>query len=213
MAEATVYIVDDDAALGDSLRALFMAMGFDAHWFASGQALLEADLASGDACVLLDVRMPGIDGISLLDRLRELHPRLPVVIMTGYADVPLAVRAMQIGAADVVEKPFQEGAALAAVRNALARGGGGGDSATGGIDGLATSAGLTPRERQVLDMIVRGQANKVIAADLGISQRTVEVHRAGVMRKTGTRSVAELVRRALGPEGGVRDPQRNPRRQ
>jgi len=206
MAEATVYIVDDDAALGDSLRALFMAMGFDAHWFASGQALLEADLASGDACVLLD-------GISLLDRLRELHPRLPVVIMTGYADVPLAVRAMQIGAADVVEKPFQEGAALAAVRNALARGGGGGDSATGGIDGLATSAGLTPRERQVLDMIVRGQANKVIAADLGISQRTVEVHRAGVMRKTGTRSVAELVRRALGPEGGVRDPQRNPRRQ
>lgn len=196
MAEATVYIVDDDEALGDSLCVLLTAMGFEATWFPSGRVLLDAELNTAGACLLLDVRMPDIDGISLLERLRELHPRLPVVIMTGHADVPLAVKAMRIGAVDVIEKPFEEGAVLAAVRNALAAASGAGEAA-----GPAGLGGLTPREQEVLDMIVQGRANKVIAADLGISQRTVEVHRARVMRKAGVRSVAELVRLVLGSDG------------
>ena len=204
-ADPVVIIVDDDEAVRDSLSFLLDVAGYRTRAFASGTALLEAllpPLAAADAgCLLLDVRMPEIDGVTTLERLRAAGFQLPAIIMTGHADVPLAVRAMKAGARDFIEKPFSDGAILAAVAQALEA-----EANTPGHAALARVATLTPREREVLAGLVAGLPNKSIAYDLGISPRTVEIHRAHVMEKLEARSLSELVRLALaaGIEPGAR---------
>ena len=150
--------------------------------------------------MLTDVRMPELDGLELQRRLKQLGVRLPVIMMTGHGDVPIAVEALKAGAADFLEKPFDDAQLLAAVTSALAASQRAGEEAAATAEIAARIASLTPREREVLDRLVAGQPNKTIAYDLGSSPRTVEVHRARVMEKMGARSLPELVRMAIAAE-------------
>ena len=194
--QPTVYVVDDDADVRDSLRLLLSASDFRVEVFDSAHAFLEHAHAA-HACLVTDVRMPGMDGLALQEELSRRGETLPVIIMTGHGDVPLAVRAMRAGAIDFLEKPFDGEALLASVDRALARRsedlsrGAAAEAAAGHL------AHLTEREREVMDLLVLGKANKVIAFELDISPRTVEIHRARVMEKTGAKSLADLVRLAL----------------
>jgi two-component system, LuxR family, response regulator FixJ len=201
MADAPlVHVVDDDEAVRDSLALLLESSGMSARTYDSAAAFLRAlpNLASG--CVLTDVRMPDLDGLELQRRLMELGVQMPVIVMTGHGDVPIAVEALKAGAADFLEKPFDDAQLLAAVSSALAAGQRAQDeqAALAGITRRLTS--LTPREREVLDRLVAGQPNKSIAYDLGSSPRTVEVHRARVMEKMGVRNLPELVRMTIAAE-------------
>lgn len=199
MAEgAAVHVIDDDEAVRHSLAFLFESAGLPARTYESSPAFLRVAAGLTAGCVLTDVRMPDMDGLALQRRLGELGVRLPVIVMTGHGDVPIAVRALKAGAADFIEKPFDDDALLVAVRAALAasrldleR-----NAEAGRV--AARLARLTPRERQVFDRLVAGHQNKAIAQDLGSSPRTVEVHRARVMEKMGARTLSELVRMALG---------------
>ena len=195
-----VHVVDDDEAVRDSLSLLLEAAGLSVRTYDSATAFLKAlpNLAAG--CVLTDVRMPELDGLELQRRLTELGIRLPVIVMTGHGDVPIAVEALKAGAADFLEKPFDDAQLLAAVSGALATSQRRREeeAATAGI--AKRLASLTPREREVLDKLVAGQPNKTIAYDLGSSPRTVEVHRARVMEKMGVRSLPELVRMTIAAE-------------
>jgi len=196
---ATIYIVDDDAAMRDSLRLLMEASGFAVETFDSAAAFLAGPHAS-HGCLVTDVRMPGLDGIALQEELARRNDLLPVIVMTGQGDVPLAVRAMRAGAVDFLEKPFEEDALVASVGRALdqrSRSHARSDATQAALERLAL---LTERERQVLDLLAVGKANKVIAFELGISPRTVEIHRARVMEKMQAASVADLVRVALAAE-------------
>ena len=197
MNDPVVHIVDDEAALRGALALLARSVGLKAQTYASASEFLGAYRPGGTGCLLVDVRMPGMSGIDLLERLRTVEGALPAIVMTGHGDVPVAVRAMRAGAIDFIEKPFQdqhlldlihEGIRLsadrAARRNVLAA-------------ARERIAVLTPREREVLDFLVEGRLNKVIADRLGISPRTVELHRAHIMDKTGARSLSALVRLAL----------------
>jgi two-component system, LuxR family, response regulator FixJ len=205
--EMTVYVVDDDEAVRDSLEILLDAVGHRVRTFASPRALLELAPSLGPGCAVLDVRMPEMDGLELQEELNARGVHLPVIVMTGHGDVPIAVRAMKAGALDFLEKPFADEALLHSVRLALDlsrhRAAG-----RGGIAEEAASrvAQLTDRERQVLDKLVDGLPNKTIAFDLGISPRTVEIHRARVMEKMQAKSLSELVRLAIAagvsPPGG-----------
>jgi two-component system response regulator FixJ len=201
MADAPlVHVVDDDEAVRDSLALLLESSGMSARTYDSAAAFLKAlpNLASG--CVLTDVRMPDLDGLELQRRLMELGVQMPVIVMTGHGDVPIAVEALKAGAADFLEKPFDDAQLLAAVSSALAASQRAQDeqAALAGIARRLTS--LTPREREVLDRLVAGQPNKTIAYDLGSSPRTVEVHRARVMEKMGVRNLPELVRMTIAAE-------------
>ena len=195
-----VHVVDDDEAVRDSLSLLLEAAGLSVRTYDSATAFLKAlpNLAAG--CVLTDVRMPELDGLELQRRLTELCIRLPVIVMSGHGDVPIAVEAVKAGAADFLEKPFDDAQLLAAVSGALATSQRRREeeAATAGI--AKRLASLTPREREVLDKLVAGQPNKTIAYDLGSSPRTVEVHRARVMEKMGVRSLPELVRMTIAAE-------------
>jgi two-component system response regulator FixJ len=195
-----VHVVDDDEAVRDSLSLLLEAAGLSVRTYDSATAFLKAlpNLAAG--CVLTDVRMPELDGLELQRRLTELGIRLPVIVMTGHGDVPIAVEALKAGAADFLEKPFDDVQLLAAVSSALAASQRTRDEEVA-MAGIARRlASLTPREREVLDKLVAGQPNKTIAYDLGSSPRTVEVHRARVMEKMGVRSLPELVRMTIAAE-------------
>jgi two-component system response regulator FixJ len=201
MAEAAlVHVVDDDAAVRESLALLLESAGFSVRAYDSAAAFLGAasDLTAG--CVLTDVQMPDLNGLELQRRMSELDIRLPVIVMTGHADVPIAVEALKAGAVDFLEKPFEEQHLLAAVANAIAISLLAQDEAVAVAEIAARIATLTPRERQVLDHLVAGQPNKTIAYDLGSSPRTVEVHRARVMEKMGARSLPELVRMTIAAE-------------
>lgn len=190
----TVHIVDDDEAIRDSVKTMLEASGFTCTTFESANAFLAAKTASG--CALVDVRMPGMDGLGLLEHLAAHGPSIPIVIMTGFADVPLAVKAMRAGAVDFIEKPCPREQLIDAVRRALTAAP---TRATGKDEQEAKARfeKLTDRERDVLKLVVGGDANKVIAHKLGISPRTVEIHRGRLMEKTGVQSLAELVRLAL----------------
>jgi len=192
-----VYVIDDDEAIRRSLSFLLRTAGLPSRTFdAAEDFLAEArDLAPG--CVITDVRMPGIDGIELVRRVGEMRLPLSMIVITGHGDIALAVEAMKAGAIDFIEKPFKEEVLLAAVQKALRP-----DERATRDDGdraryQAAFAGLSKREREVLEQVVVGKTSKVIAYDLGISPRTVEVYRAGMMMKTGAKSLSELVRMAL----------------
>jgi two-component system, LuxR family, response regulator FixJ len=192
----TVCIVDDDDAVRDSLAFLFKSVRLRSLAFNSAGALLAALPIAAPACAVVDVRMPGMSGLELLEALQAKRVALPVIIMTGHGDVPMAVRAMKAGALDFLEKPFNDQALIEAVQRAL------GACAPRPQGEIARHyATLTPREREVMALIVEGRANKVVGAELGMSVRTVEVHRARIMEKMGVRSLAELVRAALSMDG------------
>ncbi|PZR87935.1 MAG: DNA-binding response regulator [Stutzerimonas stutzeri] len=195
--EAVVHIVDNDAAVRQSLSFLLASDGLPVRLHESAVAFLDKVGAGGRGCVVTDVRMPEIDGIEFLRRLRQSGYAMPVIVMTGHADVPLAVEAMKEGALDFVEKPFDDETILGAVRSALSR-----HRERFRIDNETQEIrqrlqSLSERERQVLDGLVAGKANKVIAFDLDISPRTVEIYRANVMTKMQARSLSELVRFVL----------------
>ena len=194
---ALVHVVDDDPAVRDSLGFLLDSAGIGVRTYGSAAEFLAAVPTIRSGCVLTDVRMPDIDGLALQRRLCALGNRLPVIVMTGHGDVPIAVEALKTGAADFLEKPFDDEHLLRAVRDALQA------SETdrekrGATEAVrARLATLTPREREVLDRLVDGLPNKTIAYDLGTSPRTIEVHRARVMEKMAARSLPDLVRMVL----------------
>ena len=192
----TVFIVDDDEAVRDSLGALVESDGLEVRTFGSGKAFLAALAAGQTGCVLLDVQMPDLGGLEIQQRLAGAHPGLRIIIITGHGDVPLAVKAMKAGAFDFLEKPFDDGILIDRIRGAraAARSGGGAEAGAAGLDGLQQ---LTPREHDALHQLIIGNPNKVIAYELGISPRTVEVHRARVMEKMQAKSLSHLVRMAL----------------
>jgi two-component system response regulator FixJ len=192
-----VHVIDDDAALRDSLTFLLRAAGLEAKSHASAGAFLDSLPVAGIGCIISDVRMPGLNGIDLLRRLKELGIGVPVIVVTGHGDVPLAVEAMKFGAIDFLEKPFDDEVLLASVRSAMQLHAGESRRQTERAETEGRLAALSPRERNVLDGLVAGSGNKQIAFDLGISPRTVEIYRANLMDKMKAGSLSELVRMAL----------------
>jgi two-component system response regulator FixJ len=192
-----VYVIDDDEAVRDSLSLLLETAGFRVRTFAGGAEFLAEVPRLEPGCLVVDVRMPEIDGFELQDRLGKAGVMLPTVVITGHGDVPLAVRAMRAGAVDFVEKPFTEDTILASIRLALSSGARAAAPDPEAAAAAARLERLSPRERDVLEGLVAGQPNKSIAHDLSISPRTVEIHRARVMDKMQARSFSELVRMAV----------------
>jgi two-component system response regulator FixJ len=195
-----VHIIDDDDAVRDSLALLLGSAGFAVQTYDSAVAFLAVAPGLTAGCVLTDVRMPDVDGLALQGRLNEAGTPLPVIVMTGHGDVPIAVAALKAGAVDFLEKPFDDERLIAAVRAALDSSRAAQRHAAAMADFAARLASLTPREREVLDLLVVGNPNKTIAYDLGTSPRTVEVHRARVMEKMGAHNLAELVRMVIAAE-------------
>jgi two-component system response regulator FixJ len=192
-----VHVIDDDEAVRDSLAALLTASDLDVRTYPSATAFLEKLEEAEAGCVVTDVRMPAMSGLDLLKRLDGRLKQFPTVVLTGEADVPMAVEALKTGACDFIEKPFEPETMLSAVRTALSRLQDGREKAGGRSEMAQRIAALSPRERDVLDGILAGQANKEIARSLGISFRTVEAYRAKLMAKMEAESVAELVQLAL----------------
>lgn len=194
---ATVFLVDDDDGLRRALTFLLRTAGYAVRDFASARDLLGASFDCRNACLVTDIRMPGMDGLELQTAVSRKHPGLPVILMTGHGDIPLAVRAMRAGAFDFLEKPFADETLLNSIRQALEQAlvrNSGRQTADAARSALSS---LTPREYEVMDFLVVGETSKRIGRELGISDRTVEVHRARVMEKMGARSIAELVRTVL----------------
>jgi two-component system response regulator FixJ len=195
--EPTVHVVDDDPAVRDSIAFLLDSADLKAKTYESAGALLSALPGLEPGCIVTDVRMPEMNGVDLVRRLKELGAPHPIVMITGHADVPLAVEAMKAGVDDFIEKPFDDEVLLSSVRSALDRCAGNEREDAERSDIQNRLAQLSARERQVLDGLVAGHANKVIAYDLGISPRTVEVYRANLMTKMQAGSLSELVRMTL----------------
>ncbi|MEC7932882.1 MAG: response regulator FixJ [Pseudomonadota bacterium] len=189
-----VYIIDDDESVRHSLEFLLDVAGIRVRSFSSADTFLKSSPPLAGACVVTDVRMPGMSGVELAEELRRRAASIPVIVVTGHADVPLAIQAMKAGVADFIEKPFDDEVMLAAIRDALARHS---NEETAGAERqvvLDLIGTLSPREREVMDGLVAGQANKAIAYDLEISARTVEVYRANVMMKMHAKTLSDLVR-------------------
>ena len=200
--ERTVHVIDDDDAVRDSLGFMLRAAGMEVRAYESAAAFLALLSKDIDGCIVTDVRMPGVSGMDLLARLREVNVELPVIVMTGHADVPLAVEAMKLGAIDFIEKPFDDEAILASIRMALDQHVEDDRRSAKKVEIQQRLALLSGRERQVLDGLIAGHPNKIIAFDLGISPRTIEVYRANVMTKMQAATLSDLVRMALiaGPQ-------------
>lgn len=195
--EPTVFIVDDDSEVRDALKLLMASVGLPAETYGSAKEFLENFDPKRPGCLLLDIRMPGMSGLDLQAQLAEhpIHP--PIVIITGHGDVPMAVRAVQAGAVDFIEKPFHDQTLLDSVHKAIEQ-----DAARRGealliADIQARHERLTPREKEVLDQVIAGKRNKVIASELGVSMSTVEAHRAKVMEKMEAESLSDLMRMML----------------
>ncbi len=193
----TIFIVDDDAAVRDALKFLMRSVGHAVETFGSALEFLGAYRDDRPGCLVLDIRMPGLSGLELQDKLVEQHALIPIIFITGHGDVPMAVEAMQAGAMDFIQKPFRDQDLLDRINQAL-------EKDTANRMALKESnairerlASLTPREREVMNLVVQGKANKVIAGDLDLSQRTVEIHRARVMEKMHASSLAHLVRMVI----------------
>ena len=190
----TIFVVDDDDAVRDSLRDLIDSVGLEVATYPSAHAFLDVYDNAQHGCLVLDIRMPGMSGLELQARLNERGSSLPVVFITGHGDVPMAVEAMKRGAMDFIQKPFRDQELLDRINLALEQNRRQRAIEETKQDIAARIATLTRREREIMDMVIQGRANKVIAIDLGLSQRTVEVHRAHVMDKMKARTLAELVR-------------------
>jgi FixJ family two-component response regulator len=196
-ARPTIFVVDDDAAVRDALKMLLRSVGQAVETYGSGQEFLDTYSEDRPGCLVLDIRMPGMSGLELQQKLNEKHSILPIIFITGHGDVPMAVEAMQAGAVDFIQKPFRDQDLIDRINQALEK-----DAANRAALGERNDIRrrletLTPREREVLDLVVHGKANKVIAGDLKLSQRTVEIHRARVMEKMQASSLAHLVRMVL----------------
>jgi two-component system, LuxR family, response regulator FixJ len=195
--DQTIYVIDDDDAVRQSLQFMLKAAGIEARTFESAKAFMEVLPQVTSGCIVTDVRMPEITGIDLLRHVMKTHPDLPVIVITGHGDIALAVEAMKIGAVDFLEKPFDGQQLLTAVRSALSREAGTGKRKADLAAIQDKLAALSNRERQVLEGLVAGSANKNIAFDLGISPRTVEIYRANLMTKMAANSLSDLVRMAM----------------
>lgn len=195
--ELVVHVVDDDPAIRDSLSFLLAAADVASRTYDCASALLARADRLEPGCILTDVRMPDMNGLQMVRRLGEIGIRHPVIVMTGHADVPLAIEAVRAGVKDFIEKPFDDEALLASIQAVLAEGEQTVQQESETAELRARMETLSPREKQVLDGLVAGQANKVIAYDLSLSPRTVEVYRANVMTKMQARSLSELVRMSM----------------
>jgi two-component system response regulator FixJ len=203
---ATVMVVDDDAGVRNAMRLLLKSVGLESALYASAQEFLAAYQPSQPGCLVLDIRMPGMSGLELQQQLNLRGAVIPVIFMTGHGDIPMAVEAMQHGAFDFLQKPFRDQDLLDRIQRAIVKDGELRQS-LGETERIRTHLeSLTPREREVLDLMTKGKQNKSIAQDLGVSPRTVEIHRARVMEKMGAQSVAELVHMMLnqGPAAAAR---------
>jgi two-component system response regulator FixJ len=192
-----IHVVDDDAAIRESIEFLLSSAGMSCRTYDAAAALLARVSSLEPGCIVTDVRMPGMNGLELVARLKERGVPHPVIVLTGHADVPLAVQAMKAGVVDFLEKPFDDDALLNAITSALARARGMQNDDAEKATLLQKLAQLTPRERDVFDAIVAGDSNKAAAQRLGISPRTVEIYRANVMAKMAAKSLSDLVRMAL----------------
>ena len=192
-----VYVIDDDEAMRDSLNFLLDSANYKVALFETALAFLDALPGLEFGCVLSDVRMPGLDGIELLKRMKAGNSTFPILIMTGHGDVPLAVEAMKLGAVDFLEKPFEDDRLVAMIETAIHQAEPAARSEALTQDIAARIASLSPRERQVMDGLIAGLSNKLIARDYDISPRTIEVYRANVMTKMQANSLSELVRLAM----------------
>ncbi len=195
--EPIVYVIDDDDAVRHSLEFLLKTAGVEVRGFESAKPFLEMLPRIETGCIITDVRMPEITGIDLLRRVKESGLDIPVIVITGHGEISLAVEAMKIGAVDFLEKPFDDDLLLASVRSALSKGADTAKHKAEVADIHDKLAALSNRERQVLEGLVAGKANKVIAFDLGISPRTVEIYRANLMTKMAANSLSDLVRMAM----------------
>ena len=192
--ESLVYVVDDDQAVRDSLQLLLTSSGLNSRAFADGPSFLAEYSADMRGCMICDLKMPGLTGLELQARLRGLRATLPIIFLTGHGDIPDAVHAMKGGAVDFVQKPFDAEQLLNTVRDALAQERRNHEDAEARSALIVAYGELTTRERQVAGRVAEGLANKVVAEELGISERTVEVHRSRIMHKMGAQTLPELVR-------------------
>lgn len=197
----TIHVIDDDEAIRLALSLLLKSADHDTATFDSSENYLKTVSGVPDACLLLDVQMPGLSGLDLMDELARRGPLPPIIILSGHGDVPMAVAAMKRGALDFLEKPFEDTALLALIERATALLDQQRDERQHHDRQAQVLAQLTPREREIMERVVKGQSNKAIAIDLDISERTVEIHRGRVMKKIGVRSVAELVQYMLHAAG------------
>jgi FixJ family two-component response regulator len=196
VSDATVYVVDDDAAVGRSLCRLIRTVGLDAVAFSSARAFLEHPRPAGPACLVLDVRMPGLGGLDLQAQLEQSRNTLPIVFITGHGNVPTSVRAMKGGAVDFLQKPFNDDELIAAVQRALGLSRRAQAEAAVHAEIERRLRTLTPRELEVMKCVIKGLLNKQIAGELGAAEKTVKVHRGRVMQKMAANSVADLVHMA-----------------
>jgi two-component system response regulator FixJ len=192
-----IHIVDDEDSIRRSVSFMLKTSGYHTETWSSGQAFLKEVKQAEHGCVLLDVRMPEIDGLEVQRTLAERGVTMPVVIMTGHGDISIAIRAMKAGAVDFLEKPFEKAALIAAIEESFQRIANATDASARAADAETILGVLTPRERDVLEGLAKGLPNKTIAYDLGISPRTVEVHRANVMTKLDVRSLSDALRIAF----------------
>jgi two-component system, LuxR family, response regulator FixJ len=192
-----VYVVDDDEPVRDAIGMLLETVEIPYESFATAQAFLDAYDASMAGCLILDIRMPGMSGLELQQKLLQMDVSIPIVFITGHGDVPMAVEAMKRGAVDFIRKPFKDDELLERIHEALHIDSDHRAEIDAAEDLRNRIASLTPREREVFERVASGQANKVVAIELGISERTVEIHRSQVMHKAGARSLADLVRMKL----------------
>lgn len=199
--EATVFVVDDDDAVRESLAFLLKSVGLKVESFSSAQDFLKSYNPARAGCLVLDIRMPGMSGLELQEKLKQMESMLPIIFITGHGDVPMAVKAIKAGAADFVQKPFRDQELIDRIREVLE------EDASARVEKLQKAEilkcidSLTEREREVMEQVVDGKANKVVAIDLNVSQRTVEIHRANVMDKMKARSLAQLVRLVMKARG------------
>jgi len=195
--EFTVFVVDDDEPVRDAIGMLLDTVGLEYQTFGSAQEFLDAYDSARRGALVLDIRMPGMSGLDLQERLIEMGASIPIVFITGHGDVPMAVEAMKRGAVDFIRKPFRDEELLKRINEALELGEEKLKQSEGLQEARAKVESLTPRETEVFGRVASGQANKVIAIELGISERTVEIHRSQAMHKTGSRTLADLVRLKL----------------